>query len=155
MRAQPRRGPSGIKSKWLREDGGAEGWRSAGKENQYATNQEFQNANFSRATDGTRFQENIDADLADKTGSTKVQTNQIKSRDNYQVTSNNNGLDSDELYGLNMEERKRQRSEAHVTISQIKQTIVSPMDSTLSNDDCVETSSDFLAKLAEQASHPQ
>lgn len=67
----------------------------------------------------------------------------------------NNGVDNDELYGLNLEERKRQRSQAHSFMDQTKQKNSANMDSTLSNVDCVGTPDTVLAKLAEQASRGQ
>ena len=68
---------------------------------------------------------------------------------------NADGLDSDELYGLNLEERKRQRTEAQYQALQTNQMDRPTKDSTLSYEDCVETSSTVLAKLAQQASQGQ
>ena len=62
-----------------------------------------------------------------------------------------NGSDQEELYGLSLEERKRQRTKTQVNVAQTKQKDISVKDSTLSHEDCVETSSIFLAKLARQA----
>ena len=68
---------------------------------------------------------------------------------------NNYGPEEDELDGLNLEERKRRRSEAHGFISTgfNKETV--PMESVLSNVDCTESHTQFLAQLAQQASQQQ
>lgn len=69
--------------------------------------------------------------------------------------SNDNGLDADELYGLNMEERKRQRIEAQFTTVQTQQKDTTTKDPTISNVDFSGTSSILLAQLATQASQQQ
>lgn len=66
--------------------------------------------------------------------------------------SKSHGLDTDELDGLKLEERKRQRIEAHLSGVQTHPTDITNKESTLSYNDCVETSITELAKLARQAS---
>lgn len=72
------------------------------------------------------------------------------------------GLDQEELDGLNIEERKRRRSESSLNESMLAgnglDNLVNGdtyMESTLSNSDCVISSLIDLAKYAMQTSQPQ
>lgn len=145
----------GGRSKWLREEGDGDWGRQEGRDNHGAANQGFQNTEITRRTDDVRFQRNNVTGLADNSGYPAGQSNHMQSKEGNPNKGFNNGLDSEELYGLNLEERKRQRSEAHYTTTQTQQTDVSTKASTLSTADCVETSTIVLAKLAEQASQLQ
>lgn len=67
------------------------------------------------------------------------------------------GPTDDELSGLNIEERKRRRSgpvEEHVMDTD-RDTRVIFSEAAISNMDCAESSPNFLAKLAKQASQSQ
>lgn len=154
LRAQPRRVGSSSKSKWLRDEGDG-GWnRDSDKSNRFQENQEnqsFRDPNISHDDMHMRDQRgNVTtrADFSEKTGDTANKSNLGgKSK-----TFESNGLDPEELYGLNMEERKRQRSEAHITTTKNTKNDTPNSGSTLSGSDCVETTPQFLATLAEQAS---
>lgn len=66
-----------------------------------------------------------------------------------------NGPEEDELSGLNIEERKRQRSEAHEFSDTTIFNQHSHQGSVLSHNDCPDTTTNVLATLARQASHPK
>lgn len=161
LRAPPRRAMEGGKSKWLREETDSEWGRQDGGTKQGTTNQGFQKNNYSGQSDKSH-------NYRDG-GSKTTQSDSLKERagnifnvekeregNTFNVQDNGlYGLDSEELYGLNLEERKRQRSEAHGPDMQTRQSFVPNKDSTLSKVDCVESSSNLLATLATQASHQQ
>lgn len=153
LRTPPRRAGAGCGSKWLIDD--SDWGRQEGMNNHKADNQGFQKAEFTRPIDRSRFQRDNVMVIPDKSGYLNFPANNIQSREGNSNNIKNNGLDSEELYGLSLVERKRQRNEAHFTGSQIKQTDGLTNDSTLSTDDCVETSSHLLAKLVKQASQLQ
>lgn len=63
-----------------------------------------------------------------------------------------NGPEEDELSGLKIEERKRQRSESHEFLDTASVTQHSHKGSVLSHNDCSDTTPIDLAKIARQAS---
>lgn len=54
-----------------------------------------------------------------------------------------------------MDDRKRPRNDTHTQLNQVNVNDITTKDSTLSETDCVETTSSFMAKLAGQASQLQ
>lgn len=106
-------GAGGSKSKWLKDDGDDDWGRKVGLDNYKAENQGFQTPNFSSAGTPQRdFREKttLFANIPDKSSFT---SNNLKHRKGISKNSVTDGLDSKEQYGLNLEEIKRQRSEAH------------------------------------------
>lgn len=66
-----------------------------------------------------------------------------------------NGMNREEISGLQSEERKRKRSEARVSKIQFNINDGALKDSIFSKEDCLETNKNFLTTLVEKASHPQ
>lgn len=116
LRAPPRKMAGSNRSKWLREEGDGEWRRKEGKDNYEAENQGFQNTGLARPTTNLH----IRGDNADKSGYVNADGNNLRSEAGKSKVDINNGLDSEELYGLNLEERKRQRIEAQFTNMQTK-----------------------------------
>lgn len=117
LRAPPRRAVEGGRSKWLREEDDGDWGRKEGKGNHGVENQGFQTTKVSHQTEEVRDRKDNITNLADNRGYSVKLSNHVQAKVGNSKSGKNNGLDSDELYGLNLEERKRQRSEAHFTIS--------------------------------------
>lgn len=112
LRAPPRKTAGGSKSKWLREEGDGDWGRQKGRDTHRAENQGFQNTRSTRPTTDLRVQRDSTNNKADISGYSVGYENNMQPNEGNSKMSNTNGLDSDELYGLNLEERKRQRVDA-------------------------------------------
>lgn len=123
-----------------------------GRDNGKAVKEGYQNTDFMRTDTSMRDHKRAETTHADFTG----QTDLIANIPMYKEGNSNDfvpdGSDTEEQYGLSLEERKRQRREAHNPIPQKKKQVNNSKDSILSNSDCVETSPSLLAKLAMKAS---
>lgn len=65
------------------------------------------------------------------------------------------GPEEDELNGLLFEDRKRQRSDSSIVINKVQDTNKTNTESGFSGQDYTDSSPNFLATLAQQASHSQ
>lgn len=94
-------------------------------------------------------------EFARNSGKTGFMDVNSKSKEGNTSTIFYDGPESEKLNGLKLEDRKRQRSEAHDVMQTVNQGETTPKDSVLSNDDCTETSLNYLATLTRQASQLQ
>lgn len=92
---------------------------------------------------------------ADISGNSKFETNNSGPKEGNSDGIDVDGLDLEEQYGLKLDERKRERSEAHYNVTQTRHLNNTNKDSIFSDADCVETSSHLMAKLTKQASQLQ
>lgn len=155
LRAQPRRMTGGNLSKWLREDGDGDWGRQLGVDNSKAGHQGFQNRNSPRVDLSARVNRDNTFVFMDISGKSTSRVTNLENKEGNLNGNEADGLDSKEQYGLNLEDRKRQRSETYVNAAQVKNQNISNKESTLSDADCVGTSSTFLVKPVKQASQQQ
>lgn len=148
LRAPPRKMAGNSRSKWLRAEGEGDWGRQEVRDTHRAENQGFQTR---AATDG-RSQRDKTHKKADILGYTNNYGTEMQLKEGNLNLNDSTGLDSDELYGLALEERKRQRVEAQLNKTQVHVSNVPNKDSILSHRDCIETSSNLEATLARQAS---
>ncbi|KAL1803146.1 hypothetical protein ACET3Z_031793 [Daucus carota] len=134
-------------SKWLREDGAGEWSKQVGRDN-VSTNTGFQNPTSTHPVTSTRIHRGGSTVHADISGHATYTTGSAEHKEGNSNVFECDGPDTDEHYGLNLEERKRQWREVHTAEPQTKYQDKQNKDSTLSDTDCVETSPSFLAKLA-------
>ncbi|KAL1829331.1 hypothetical protein ACET3Z_007743 [Daucus carota] len=152
---EPRRAAGGVKSRWLREDSDGEWGRQAKTVFSNTDNQGIQNPDSSRVDRPTRVNREDTTVFTDISGNSKSRVINLEHKEGNSNVAGFDGPDSDEHYGLNLEDRKRQRSEAQVTGAQTKNLHTINKESMLSGSDCMETTPTFLAKLATQASQSQ
>ena len=155
LHAQPRKIAGGSKSKWLREEGDGDWGRRKRMDNYNTENQGFQKTDWSRSPIDLHDQRNKGNNSAKNQGYSGEYGSNVTAKAGNSNSSNTNGLDADELYGLNLEERKRQRKEAQYTVLQTQQTDTTIKEPTLSNGDCAGTFPILMTKLATQASQQQ
>lgn len=155
LRAQPCRAASGSRSKWLREEGDEDWGRRTSMDNHNPDNQGFQNPDLVQSSRSRRINRDNTAGFNSNTGKANISADKQFHKEGNLNFVGPDGLDMDEYYGLNLEERKRQRSEAQDTVLQTKNKTSTNMDFNLSNADCEETSPTFLAKLAAQQASQQ
>lgn len=120
-----------------------------------AENQEFRKTGFTRPVTDLRDQGDKSNNAAKNQGYGNEFVTDISTKAGNPYLNKENGLDREELYGLNLEESKRQRTEAQISVVQNEQIEATTKDPHFSNGDDAGTSSNLLAKLAPQASQPQ
>lgn len=162
LRAPPRRVAMQGKSKWLREEDDREWEARVGRDN---CKEKFKEA---------VLQDKGIAEITDRKSRDMLNTLSGKQSINSYPQFQNNwvglaqdrvgiiGLDQEELDGLNIEERKRRRSEKSMEEPIIPGMVLdnmitgdTHMGTALSNVDRVVSSANDLAKFAVQTSHPQ
>lgn len=152
LRAPPRRTAGGGRSKWLREEGDEDWGGRKGKDNYNQQHSEIQIPDIARTGSQRQDKRDNSVNVAVKTGKTDMMIFNSNSLEGNKTASYYDGLDKDELDGLNVENVKRPRNEAHEFKSTVNQSGVINKDSVLSNIDCTGASSPILATLARQAS---
>lgn len=149
LRAPPRRVAGAPKSKWLREEGDGDWNLRYGKDNSQQQNGEGSIPNFTHAGNQMWNKQDCMADLSGAIGGSNLNS-KIVGGNNYGLDLN--GPEEEELDGLNLEERKRRRSEAHVFNGTGLEKEKNTMEPGLSTADCPDSQTILLAKLTQQAS---
>lgn len=149
LRAPTRRGAVQGRSKWLRDEGTEEWGGNLGSDK----DQGSQNSNAAQSGGSYRQERKVVEDISgflnyDKKG---VREGELEGNVSKEII----GPDPNELDGLIVEERKRQRTGTNDNMDLDKNFNTSKPGSGLSSVDCTESSSHVLATLALQASHRQ
>lgn len=152
LRAHPRRAAGGGRSKWLVKYDDGEWGRQVERDNDKAVKLKFQKTNFRRTEEIMRDRRDSTAINAGNSGPSGLPIYNSKQKEGNLKDIGPDGLDSEEQYGLNLEERKRQRRESHDNETQQIQQGKNSLDSAFSETNCLETTPSFWAKLAVQAS---
>ncbi|XP_074344237.1 uncharacterized protein LOC141683421 [Apium graveolens] len=146
LRALPRRGGGGSKSRWLRDENDGE-WDKH--------KEQFSGESFPKNKSVTDMQLTMrgksvnQAVISEQTGGASHFSNLKGGK----FCSPTNGPEEEEMDGLLFEERKRQRSEAVKSPNEISNKVTN-IESVFSQSDYTESSTTILAKLAQQqASH--
>lgn len=154
LRAPPRRAGGNGSSKWLREENDVEWASRYGKNNRMPDFSGTQNRGVVQVGDQSRiFREREVGNMTIQEGLRKSNDKAILMEGNSNTTSFLNGPRTEELDGLDIEERKRKRLGPVITDHMETEGGVLPLnDSDLSKLDCSESSNTTLATLAMQAS---
>lgn len=152
LRALPRRGGGGSKSKWLRDENDGEWRREEGKDKH---DEQFSGDTFPKNKGVTDMPLNMRGKsvnhtvISEQTGG----ASHISNLKGGKFCIPSNGPEEEEMDGLLFEERKRQRSEVVKSPNEISNKVTNN-ESVFSNSDYIESSPTILAKLAQQqASH--
>lgn len=154
--APPRRMGMQGKSKWLREEDDHEWEARVGRDNCQEKIKEFDLQDKGKSEMMGRNSRDMFSDLSGKQVNNTFSNSQAG---HSQDKAGGNGLDQEELNGLNIEARKRSRNEIDYVV--LKETGLglekmvngdTHMEATLSRSDCVVSSSIVLAKPVQQAS---
>ncbi|KAK1360611.1 hypothetical protein POM88_045085 [Heracleum sosnowskyi] len=149
LRAPPRRSFGGGRSKWLREDGDGDWSGNSGSDNYY---QQDLGDPISTNKETERIGKEV-VSIPNLAGRDNVVVKISKVKEGKQVKYSGTGPQEDEeLSGLLFEERKRQRSEMDGPFERTIAGNSSKPGSRLSDLDYPESSPQFLATLAMQAS---
>lgn len=152
LRAPPRRNGGGGRSKWLREEGGSDWSSKLGNDNYY---QHDLGDSISRNKETDQGRKEV-VSIPDLVGGSTVAGKVSKIKEGNQFKKSGFGpQEEEELSGLMFEERKRQRSENEGLFEKVVSGNNSTTDSGLSGLDYSDSSPQFLAKLAVQASQPK
>lgn len=149
MRAPPRR--VAEKSKWLREEGDEDWGGKYGKNNSFQDIPKNQLRNSGKlviSKQNVRVYNLEGAVYKDRTKPADI----IQKAGDFSNVINIVGPTSDELTGLDLEERKRKRVGPYTDAIKVSNIDVSHPDSVLSNEDCADSNKTLLATLAKQAS---
>lgn len=155
LRAPPRRVGGASKSKWLREEGDGEWGQKYGMDNYQQQSREVPIPNIPQTGTQSGKQKDIVIGFANISGgSDKASKNSKNMGGNFKPITTV-GPDEEELDGLNLEERKRRRSEAHGYTSNLVIDENTTMETGLSTNDCSDSLNQQTATLAQQASRQQ
>lgn len=155
LRAPSRKVAGGGKSKWLREESDS-GWENIfGKDEVKARSSGIQKPDIMQSSTHAVSGFGNVVGVATNQGLSVVMGNNLNLMEGNPGTTLVDGPEDDELDGLRLEERKRQRSEAHVYSNMDFDKVNKTTDAVLSHNDCTESHSTYLAKLARQASQSQ
>lgn len=151
LRAPPRRGAAQGRSKWLRDEGSEEWNGNFGRD----SNQGIQILNAAQFGGSQRQGRKVVEDIAGCSDISKKGVILGRDKEGNYFSKQTDGPELDELNGLIVEERKRQRTGLNENMDLDKSYNTVTSDSGLSREDCTESSSSDLAKLAQQASQYQ
>lgn len=145
----------GGKSKWLKEESDS-GWENRfGKDEVKARSSGIQKPDIMQSSTHAVSGFGNVVGVATNQGLSVVVGNNLNLLEGKPGKTLVDGPEDDELDGLPLEERKRQRSEAHVYSNMDFDKVNKTTDAVLSHNDCTKSHSTYLAQLVRQASQSQ